>query len=261
MSKVVLIHWNEREAAERCKQLRDAGHSCSVYSEGGGPSLAKLSRSTPDLYIIDLTRIPSQGRAVGVWLRQRKATRSVPLLFAGGEAKKVERTRQQLPDAGYCRWTEVREGVRRTLARPLKNPVVPGTMAGYSGTPLVKKLGIKERTAVALLGAPEGFSATLGDLPPGVTLRSRAVGSVNRVLLFAPSQAVLRRRFPNALKTLEEGGGLWILWPKKSSGMDSDLTEREVRRFGLERGLVDYKICAVDATWSGLQFARRKPEP
>jgi len=131
-------------------------------------------------------------------------------------------------------------------------------MADYSGTPLPKKLGIKSGSVVALLGAPEGFEKTLGALPDDVQLKNRAQGLSTVTLLFTKSRAVLERRFPAAARTLEEGGRLWILWPKKASGVASDLNQNEVRAFGLAQSFVDFKISAIDETWSGLCFTQRR---
>ena len=132
-------------------------------------------------------------------------------------------------------------------------------MAGYSGTPLPKKLGIKPGSAVALLGAPDGFvERTLGALPEGATIGRSSRSAFNVGLLFARSKADLARRFPAAAKAMGEPGALWILWPKKASGVVTDLAENAVRDVGLCGGLVDYKVAAIDATWSGLCFARRK---
>ena len=131
-------------------------------------------------------------------------------------------------------------------------------MAGYSGTPLPKKLNIRAGATVVLLGAPDGFEATLGALPAGVRLRRQTRGPAQVVLLFAASQAQLARRFHGASRIVADPGALWIAWPKKASGMATDLGEREVRACGLGAGWVDYKICAIDATWSGLCFSRRR---
>jgi hypothetical protein len=135
-------------------------------------------------------------------------------------------------------------------------PIVRGAMDGYSGTPLPRKLGIKAGYRVALWGAPQGFETTLGGLPDGVRLVPRGPAKV--ILLFVGSQADLARRFGPAGSALDEGGALWVVWPKKTSPLAGDLGQKEVRAFGLAAGFVDYKICAVDATWSGLCFARRR---
>jgi hypothetical protein len=133
--------------------------------------------------------------------------------------------------------------------------------AGYSGTPLPKKLGIKPGSVVALLGAPKGFvKRTLGPLPEGATLRSDARAAFDVGVLFAGSKAELTRRFPAVLKAMGEPCAFWLVWPKRASGVATDLDENRVREFGLLAGLVDYKVAAIDATWSGLCFARRKPQ-
>ncbi len=130
-------------------------------------------------------------------------------------------------------------------------------MAGYSGTPLPKKLGIKAGHRVALLGAPSGFA--LGDLPEGVKLKRDLRGSapVDVALLFVKSQKGLRARFGKAQERIAQDGGLWVCWPKKASGVATDLGDAFVRAHGLEAGLVDNKVCAVNETWSGLRFVWR----
>jgi len=137
--------------------------------------------------------------------------------------------------------------------------LAPQAPAGYSGTPLPKKLGIKVGSVVALVGAPEGFANdTLGPLPTGAVLREGARSPFNVGLLFARSKADMARRFPAAAKAMGNPGALWIAWPKKASGVVTDLDGNVVRDFGLAAGLVDYKVAAIDAIWSGLCFARRK---
>ena len=129
--------------------------------------------------------------------------------------------------------------------------------AGYSGTPLPKKLGIKEGSVVALLDAPRGFRKTLGKLPAGAKLRAGSAPDCTLTLWFTRSRAELTRGLRQAAK-LAAQGTVWIIWPKQASGVVTDLKEGMVREAGLAAGLVDYKVCAVDATWSGLAFARRK---
>jgi hypothetical protein len=131
-------------------------------------------------------------------------------------------------------------------------------MAGYSGTPLVKKLGIKARHRLALLGAPAGFEATLGELPEGVAVREELDGDpLDVILLFTPDRAALKRGFARAARRLAPAGGLWVAWPKKASGVPTDLTEDVVRAHGLDVGLVDNKVCAIDEVWAGLRFVIR----
>jgi hypothetical protein len=131
-------------------------------------------------------------------------------------------------------------------------------MAGYSGTPLVHKLGIKPAHQVALLNAPPDFRSTLAALPEGVTVREDLQGGAKDVVVFFTSELKeLRKRFGTVADRLTPAGGLWIAWPKKASGVPTDLTEDVIRGVGLEAGLVDNKVCAVDETWSGLRFVVR----
>ncbi len=130
--------------------------------------------------------------------------------------------------------------------------------AGYSGTPLAKKLGIRAGDTVALVGAPEGFEAELEGLPDDVQLKRRAGGKPNVVMLFTTKASDLERRFEPLAKSIWPDGSLWIAWPKKSSGVSTDLDENRLRDIGLPLGVVDNKVCAVNKVWSGLRFVWRK---
>lgn len=131
--------------------------------------------------------------------------------------------------------------------------------AGYSGRPLAQKLGIKEGTRLTLLKAPPDFDETLGELPPGVIVRHRASGESDVIVLFETEFSHLRLSFAKAAELMPESGGmLWVAWPKRASKVETDLDENLIRDFGLAAGLVDTKVCAIDAVWSGLRFSRRR---
>ncbi|HVU04846.1 MAG TPA: hypothetical protein VHE30_24010 [Polyangiaceae bacterium] len=132
-------------------------------------------------------------------------------------------------------------------------------MAGYSSTPLPKKLGIKEGSRVLLLGAPKDFERTLGALPALASLARKAPrgGPFDVVIRFFTSEAELGREFGHAKAHLATDGGLWIAWPKKASGVPTDVTENTVRACALASGLVDNKVCAIDDVWSGLRVVYR----
>jgi len=129
--------------------------------------------------------------------------------------------------------------------------------AGYSGTPLPRKLGIREGCRLLLAGAPDGFGAVLGDLPAGVELAGPADGAVDVAILFALERAAVRRELAALAASLQPAGGLWVAWPKRSSGVVTDLDENGIRESGLAAGLVDNKVCAIDSTWSALRFVWR----
>jgi hypothetical protein len=130
-------------------------------------------------------------------------------------------------------------------------------VAGYSGTPLPQKLGIKPGARFAVVRAPEGFEDALDPLPDGVRLRTQARGAQDVVLFFATRRAELERRFDSLARTVAPAGGLWIAWPKRTACVATDLREGIVRELGLAHGLVDNKVCAVDDIWSGLRFVYR----
>jgi hypothetical protein len=129
-------------------------------------------------------------------------------------------------------------------------------MAGYSGTPLVKKLGIKPGFNLAFVNAPSGFAREL-DLPSDVTINSRSGKPLDFVHLFVKSEKEMKTKFSEYAKRLNASGMIWVSWPKKSSGVMTDVSEGIVRAIGLAAGLVDVKICAVDDVWSGLKFVFR----
>jgi hypothetical protein len=127
----------------------------------------------------------------------------------------------------------------------------------YSGTPLHRKLGIREGSAVVLLDAPEAFPGLLEPLPGGVELRRAARGPVDLVVLFVTSRARLAKRFPAAAGAIGADGGVWVAWPKKASGIPTDLDFGFVQQLGLDAGLVDNKTAAIDATWTSVRFVVR----
>ena len=129
--------------------------------------------------------------------------------------------------------------------------------AGYSKRSLVEKLGLKDGFAIAILGAPENYAATLGKLPPGVKQVNKLKGALDFLHFFSSKRSHLNEQFPMLKAALSPTGMLWISWPKASSGVPTDLSENVVREIGLANGLVDVKVCAVDETWSCLKFVYR----
>jgi hypothetical protein len=130
-------------------------------------------------------------------------------------------------------------------------------VAGYSGTPLPKKLGIKPEGVICVRSAPPEFEAALGELPEGVQVKRRAVAPLDVLVAFFIRRSELERRLRPLSRAVFPDGGLWIAWPKRASGVDTDLTEDVVRELGLGIGLVDNKVCAIDGTWSGLRLVHR----
>ncbi len=130
--------------------------------------------------------------------------------------------------------------------------------AGYSSTPLFKKLGIKESTRVRVSGTPANYASLLGPLPQGALTSNRINKDINIWHYFSASAADLMRDLPIMMGKIRQDGAIWVSWPKKSSGVASSITEDTIRAVALPLGLVDIKVCAIDETWSGLKLVIRK---
>jgi CheY-like chemotaxis protein len=270
--RVRLIHWHEAEAAERASRLRGLGYQVDHAILSGPEGFRELRDNPPSAFVIDLSRVPSHGRDVGIALRSYKDTRLVPIVFVDGDPEKVDKLKTYLPDAVYTEWPDIGKALKQAVSRPVVAPAVPRSrMEAYSGSPLPKKLGIRPGTAVILVGGPEGFRNTLGKLPDRVSVGEKSIDALPKVSGSSRAKAGERRLILWFVKTQRElerdvgkiaartpDGGVWIIWPKKASGLPSDLNQNIVRAAGLGAGVVDYKVCAVDETWSGLLFARRK---
>ncbi len=129
--------------------------------------------------------------------------------------------------------------------------------AGYSKRPLIEKLGIREGFKIAVLGAPDNYATTLGKLPKNVTVQGKHQGPLDLIHFFSKESRALQDEFSRLKQALAPSGMLWVSWPKGASGVKTDLNENLVREIGLQHGLVDVKVCAVDETWSGLKFVYR----
>ena len=260
MPRVRLLHLRPLEAVERIAALHALGYDVVFDPLDDRESMKRVWQTPPDAYVFDITRVPSHMRELAIALRERKTTRGVPMVFAGGDPAKVASLREVLPDATFTAWDDIGGALAEAIAHPPEAPVVPESLfAGYSGTPLPKKLGIKPGMTVALLDAPDTFEETLGPLPEGAALAWDGSVTSPLAVWFLRSHAELEEGLARAIEAIEERGGLWMAWPKRASGVATDLTQQAVREAGLAAGLVDYKVAAIDNTWSGLLFTRRKP--
>lgn len=258
MQTVRLVHWNAAEAQARAARLQSAGYEVRFDVPKGPDFVPELREAPPAALVIDLSRLPTQGRDLALTVRTAPSTRTIPLVFVGGEPEKVALVQATLPDAVYTPWSRIRSALKRAIAHPPADPVRPTSVfAGYAGRPLAKKLGIKPAMLVGLMAAPEDFAETLGELPPGARLRNGARGRCDLLIWFVRSRKDLHGGMARTARLAAEIP-LWMAWPKRASGLATDLTETEVRQTGLDAGLVDYKVCAIDATWSGLLFRKRR---
>ena len=253
--RVRIVHWKAAEAEPLIALCRAGGFHVE-FDAIEFPALAKKIRGAPpDALVIDLTRLPSHGREVATAIRRTKYTRHIPIVFVDGAQEKIEMTRRHLPDAVFTSCSRLCASIRKAMAHPVVNPVVPPDVAErYRLRTKAQKLGIKESVNVGIVDPPRGYEAALGELPQGVELLENP-DVVQRVTLWfvrTPEdyQGALRR-----MRAIADRTKLWVIWRK---GGGSGLTDKIVREWGNEVGLVDYKICSVSDEWSGMVFARRK---
>lgn len=259
--RVHLVHWDADDARGRVAALAALGHD-AVYLPGvsGTPLMRALRAGTPECFLIDLDRRPSHGREVGAALAASPATRHRPIVCAGGDADAVARMRAVVPHAIYTPWPRLKTALsraRKVATAPPAAAPAPRREALFASRTLVQKLGIAAGEAVAVVGAPPGFADTLGQLPPGSRLTATARASAQRFLWFVTSRRELDQAL-GRLAALVTTQVAWIAWPKGASGRRTGITGNDVREAGLAAGLVDFKVCSVDATWSGLAFTRRR---
>lgn len=260
MARIRVVHWNASEAAPLLATLRSAGHETDYDEKLDGKVFRAIRQSPPDVFVIDLTRLPSHGREIATALRGFKATRHVPIVFAGGVAEKVEAIRRELPDALYTDSARVRSAVRKALANPPANPVVPTQMMDrYATRTAAQKLGIVEGSRVALFDPPREYAKAIGQVPAGVTFEE-APGEPCPVTLWFVRDPDAYRSGLRRMRNLAAHTRFWALWPKRTARKDSSVNEQLLRDAALAVGLVDYKVCAVNETWSGLAFARKKDD-
>ena len=247
MIRVLVVSRDVEDAISRASRLQSRGFEASAYPTTGTRGFRGIRQDPPQVIVIDLIRMPSYGRAMGVLLRQQKQSGLIPLVFVEGDPAKAALVRSTLPDAIYTSWAKLDAAIRKASAAPLRTPVVPR----LPENPVVRKLGIVEDSKVAMLHAPIGF------VPPGGVPVKRAE-EADVVLSFHQASITLTRDLPAIAGMMRKGRKVWVLWPKKAAGTASDLSMPSIRDMASGVGLVDYKVCSVDATWSGMLLGKRR---
>jgi hypothetical protein len=255
-----LIHWNIDEAKERADRVLALGYKVD-YSPFTVQSIRELSKYPPEAIIIDLSRLPSQGRDVAANLGQYESLRTVPFVFVGGDPEKVAQIKKIFPHLIYIDWPSISTVLKKAIDNAgTSKPISTSAFEAYKHVPLAKKLGTTKVQITRLVNAPDDFELSLGKLPTGAVLTRRPVRDPNMTIWFVRSRTELAKKIGERAKTIGQGR-LWIAWPKKASNIATDLSQTAVREAGLSHGLVDYKICAMNNTWSGLLFSKRRPNP
>jgi CheY-like chemotaxis protein len=250
MPRVLVIHYEVAEASILASRLRREDFEAEVYTARGAAGFRSIRASPPDAIVIDLSRMPSYGRAIGALLREQKSTRGIPLVFLEGDPAKTPLLRHVLPDAVVTNVLRIGPVLRKAILHPPLEPAVPDP----TRLPLTGKLRIKEGSTVALRHAPEDFLTKLGPPPEGARFNCRPAYA-DSVILFVKSVASLGRELPSLASGMRRGRTIWVMWPKKSSGVASDLTSVKIVEMCCAFGLSGYKTCAVDDTWSAMAVA------
>ncbi len=257
-ASVRVIHWNAEEAKPLIESIRGAGYE-TLYEHAGGPAVVQATRRPPHpaAIVIDMTRLPSHGREVGVALRNSKALRATPIIFVDGEGEKLEKTRERVPGACFCSRAQLARTLKKAIREAESTGELPRATAQmdlYRSRFTYEKLGVKPGSSLGVVDPPRDYLAALGPLPEGVDIVENPESPQNVTLWFTyeldPYLEALRR-----MRSLADRTRLWVAWRK---GAKNGLTQNSVRECAREVGLVDYKICAIDGNWSGMAFVRRK---
>lgn len=252
--RVVLIGWKDADVQARATELRAGGLDVEAFVPIGGatPLFRSLRESPPDAVIIDLDRLPSHGKAVGVAMRDSKSLRGIPLVYAGGVKEKVAGIRELPPDAVYVPWAQVGKGVQKAATAAPPAPLDAKAPSKSATVPVLRKLAIKSGMTVLLLNAPAAFFRAVGELPESASWIEDAAAPHDMEIRFVEEMEELLGRFRQRVDK-----PLWIAWPKQTA-RSSELKQQTIRELAATFGLVDYKICAIDETWSGMLFSRRR---
>ena len=248
MARVLVVHRDLAEAAERAARLRSSGIDAEPYASLGTKGFRYIRESPPDAIVIDLTRLPSYGKYMGALIRESKSLRAIPLVFIEGDPAKAAAVRAVLPDAVYTPWSKASEAVHKAIRRRSPEPMLPRAPLRT----LLAKLGIGEASRVAMLHVPKEFS-----LPEG-GWRKAQPAAADVVLAFYGTSAALGRELPHLAGLMQKGRKLWIAWPKKSGAAPTDLAMPRIQSMIEAYGLTQYKVCALDEKWSGMVLGVRR---
>jgi hypothetical protein len=255
MALVRLMSWDRDTATRRARELRKAGFTVDAKPPVMRRLVGQFVERPIDVMVLDLGKAPSMARAVAAMLRQSKSASYFPIVFAGGDPKKAQALHREMPGTFLTTWEAAAKAVNAAMKSPRAAPDPKVTFADlYAGSSLAKKLGLKAGIKVAIVAAPEGFDEQFEE----IEVQGRIAPDTELAIWFARSRAELERLVDLASLQLPEGRSLWIAYPKQAGSLRCDFTQFDVREAGLAVGLVDYKICSIDADWSGLKFARKR---
>ena len=251
---VSLIYWKAAEAKPLIDLMERAGYSVHYAGDQKPIRMAQLRKIDPVAAVVDLSRMPSNGK---YWAAELRASslKHLPVVFVGGDRARVGPVKEAIPDAQYTTIQDLTNVLKKV--RPVANPVQPSRMMA-STRPAAVKLGVRENTRVALFDAPRDYLSVIGALPEGATIEEESEEIAPVTLWFVRDPDA----YLSGLLTMKKRAAkskLWVLYPKQQKGKASGgITQFVLRESAIKVGLVDYKICSVDGTWTGMAFAVKK---
>jgi DNA-binding NarL/FixJ family response regulator len=258
VTRIHLIHWQKQESETYASILRNFGYEVDCTLPENAQFFKSLRASLPDLMVVDLSRLPSQGRDIVINMRSQKSSQLIPVVFVEGDPQKTGRIQQLIPDATYTSWDKIEDAINQALKNPPATQKQSSVFAAYRFTPLLKKLTIQPDMQICLIHAPEEFLPLLGPLPENVHFNDEMEKTCRLIIWFVFTESELVKLLPEiSKKCMQNDARVWICWQKMGSTSRIGITQNQVREKGLASGLVDYKICSIDSTWSGLLFRWR----
>jgi hypothetical protein len=251
--RVGLVHWKAEEARPLIERLERAGYDVHYGDEKKPLRVSELKKLDPWAAVVDLTRLPSQGKYWAAELRE-SSLRHLPILFVDGDAQRVERVRAAIPDAEYVSVDELVAALMKV--EPVAHPVQPERMMASTRSAALK-MGVKASTRVGVYDAPRGYAKVIGELPSGAVLEE-SPAEIAPVSVWFVRDAEAYLAGLRAMKKIAAKSKLWVVYPKQKKGATQGITQFTLREAAIEIGLVDYKICRVDETWTGMAFAVKK---
>jgi hypothetical protein len=254
---VRLFHSKAEEAEALVTLMTEAGYNVYYPGEREASPFAKIKALEPVAVVIDLSRLPTQARYVGTEIRRHKGLRHIPIVFVDGDEVRVQQARAVLPDAVFTKQSLLKDALAKL--KPVSDPVVPAGSI-LSDRTTAEKLGIKANARVALIRPPIDYARVIGSLPGGAELEEDPRDVLPLSLWFVSDSDEFLESL-RAIRKLAAKSRVWVIYPKqaaKKKKADDGLTQNLIREAGRSVGLVDYKICAVDETWTGLLLTVKK---
>lgn len=265
MSRVYLVHNGADGMETQANALRTSGFEVDTFDNDGDYDLVKKSmvrwrKAPPEVFVLDMTRRPSVNKYLGVMIRGRESFKTIPIVYAGGDAEKMEPIKRAIPDAVFSSWRGAVKAIRKALVAPVETPAKkPQIMDLYKDRTVCQKLGIEEGMRVGIVDPPRELESLLTGLPEGVELVEET-GPAMRVTLWFVRDYDLFLTMLTKMIRVAAISKLWVAFPKKRPGSKDTINQKLVREAIRAAGLVEYKICSMGDVWSAMAFSARKSD-